>query len=258
MSGAWMIRERTGNSGWVDTIWTFGLGHGGNRRRAAAAAARFSAARDGGRGPDRAVGGAARHLTSPPAPRRSTTIRAMRSSPQDWGEDAPRRMFVFLQQQAFGSVPLALSVYLAAKNPAPMMRVQDYLGFAIVLIAVIGEAIADWQLRQFQKDPAQSRQDSRYRPVGLVAPSELFLPVVRLAGLAGDRDRSVRRLSVRLARADRARRHVLGAALRDRRAASRGAYGAHARRRLRRLPAPHQPVLSQAPPKIAEGERHGA
>src|ERR1700730_8127303 len=26
MTGAWMVRERTGNSGWVDTIWTFSLG----------------------------------------------------------------------------------------------------------------------------------------------------------------------------------------------------------------------------------------
>lgn len=26
MSGAWIIQSRTGNSGWVDTIWTFGLG----------------------------------------------------------------------------------------------------------------------------------------------------------------------------------------------------------------------------------------
>ena len=26
MAGAWMVRQRTGNSGWVDTIWTFSLG----------------------------------------------------------------------------------------------------------------------------------------------------------------------------------------------------------------------------------------
>ena len=43
-----------------------------------------------------------------------------------------------------------------------MMRLQDYLGIAIVLIAVIGEAIADGQLRRFQSDPAQPRQNSRY------------------------------------------------------------------------------------------------
>jgi steroid 5-alpha reductase family enzyme len=26
MAGAWMVQRRTGNSGWVDTIWTFSLG----------------------------------------------------------------------------------------------------------------------------------------------------------------------------------------------------------------------------------------
>src|SRR5699024_6148057 len=26
MAGAWAVQQRTGNSGWVDTIWTFGLG----------------------------------------------------------------------------------------------------------------------------------------------------------------------------------------------------------------------------------------
>ena len=26
MAGAWLVQQRTGNSGWVDTIWTFGLG----------------------------------------------------------------------------------------------------------------------------------------------------------------------------------------------------------------------------------------
>jgi steroid 5-alpha reductase family enzyme len=26
MAGAWVVQQRTGNSGWVDTIWTFALG----------------------------------------------------------------------------------------------------------------------------------------------------------------------------------------------------------------------------------------
>jgi steroid 5-alpha reductase family enzyme len=28
-AGAWMVQQRTGNSGWVDTIWTFSLGFAG-------------------------------------------------------------------------------------------------------------------------------------------------------------------------------------------------------------------------------------
>ena len=26
MAAAWLVQQRTGNSGWVDTIWTFALG----------------------------------------------------------------------------------------------------------------------------------------------------------------------------------------------------------------------------------------
>jgi steroid 5-alpha reductase family enzyme len=26
MAGAWLVQQRSGNSGWVDTIWTFSLG----------------------------------------------------------------------------------------------------------------------------------------------------------------------------------------------------------------------------------------
>ena len=26
MAGAWAVQQRTGNSGWVDTIWTFSVG----------------------------------------------------------------------------------------------------------------------------------------------------------------------------------------------------------------------------------------
>ena len=29
MTGAWLVERRTGNSGWIDSIWTFGLGTAG-------------------------------------------------------------------------------------------------------------------------------------------------------------------------------------------------------------------------------------
>jgi steroid 5-alpha reductase family enzyme len=153
MSGAWLIREWTGNSGWVDAVWTAGLGivgigaslllppqHFPPREMIVAILIAFWAARLG-------VHVAARTTQIADDPRYAKLAK-------DWGEAAPRRMFVFLQQQALGSVPLALSVYLAAKNPAPMMRTQDYIGIVIVLVAVVGEAIADGQLRRFKADPA--------------------------------------------------------------------------------------------------------
>ena len=152
MTGAWLIQQRTGNSGWVDTTWTFGLG---------------------------LVGIAAALALSPQAfPLREMAVAVMIAAwalrlgvyiawrttgitddpryaklAEGWGDSAPRRMFFFLQQQAFGSVPLALAVYLAAKNPAPSLRALDFIGFAIIAIAISGEAVADWQLRRFQSSP---------------------------------------------------------------------------------------------------------
>lgn len=153
MAGAFVVQRTTGNSGWVDTAWTFGLGLVGigaslmlapheypPREMTVALLIALWAARLG-------IHIAARTTKISDDPRYAKLA-------QDWGDEAPRRMFVFLQQQAAGSVPLVLSIYLAAKNPAPVMRLQDYLGFAIVLAAILGEAIADRQLRDFRKDPA--------------------------------------------------------------------------------------------------------
>jgi len=153
MSGAWLIRERTGNSGWVDTTWTAGVGVVGigaalllpphnfpPREMIVAVLIALWAARLG-------IYIAARSAKISDDPRYAKLAA-------DWGEQASRRMFVFLQQQAFGSLPLVLAIYLAAKNPASGMRLQDYLGIAIVLIAVVGEAIADGQLRRFQSNPS--------------------------------------------------------------------------------------------------------
>jgi steroid 5-alpha reductase family enzyme len=70
-----------------------------------------------------------------------------------WGPDAPRRMFAFLQSQAAVGSLLAISVALAAQNPNPQLRIQDAIGLAILVAAIIGESMADHQLRAFKADP---------------------------------------------------------------------------------------------------------
>jgi steroid 5-alpha reductase family enzyme len=153
MSGAWVIQQRTGNSGWVDTTWTFGLSLVGigaalllaphnypPREMIVAVLIAAWAARLG-------IHIAQRSARIDDDPRYAKLA-------QDWGRDAPRWMFIFLQQQAMGTVPLVLAIYLAAKNPAAAFRLQDYLGIAIIVVAVVGEWIADWQLQRFQRDPA--------------------------------------------------------------------------------------------------------
>jgi steroid 5-alpha reductase family enzyme len=68
---------------------------------------------------------------------------------EEWGADAPRRLFWFLQIQAAVALLLALCVGLAARNPAPAFRPLDWLGFGVILAGLVGEGVADAQLRRF-------------------------------------------------------------------------------------------------------------
>lgn len=154
MALAWVVQQRTGNSGWVDTIWTYSLGLVG------AWSAMFPA--DGHTFTSRQwlvailvalwslrLGG---HIAE-----RSSEIKndpRYAAMAAEWGKDAPRQMFIFLQQQAVGSVPLVYAVFIAAHYPPASLRLQDYIGALILLIGIFGEAISDSQLKAFRSDPA--------------------------------------------------------------------------------------------------------
>src|ERR1700689_5124088 len=97
MAGAWMVRERTGNSGWVDTIWAVAVGLVG----AGCALWPVASARPNAR--DRLVAAlvaiwsvrlglhiAVRTAGITDDPRYADFAR-------QWGVSSPRRMFVFLQ-----------------------------------------------------------------------------------------------------------------------------------------------------------------
>ena len=154
MAGAWVVQQRTGNSGWVDTIWTFSLGlvgvgsalwpidgapHNARQWLVAALVAIWSlrlgvhiAIRSAGISDD---------------PRYADFAR-------EWGADSPRRMFIFLQNQGLGSIPLAFAIFVAAHMPGDGLRPADYMGALILLAGIAGEALADAQLKAFRTDPA--------------------------------------------------------------------------------------------------------
>jgi len=153
MAGAWMVQQRTGNSGWVDTIWTFAVGLVGAgsalwpvadaapnpRQWLVAALVAIWSVRLG-------LHIAVRTAAIPDDPRYAAFAR-------EWGVDSPRRMFVFLQNQGFGSIPLVFAIFVAARFPLTALRFQDYLGALVLLIGITGEALADAQLRNFRIDP---------------------------------------------------------------------------------------------------------
>src|SRR3954462_5408668 len=72
----------------------------------------------------------------------------------EWGADSPRRMFIFLQNQGLGSIPLAFAIFVAAHVPGDGLRPADYVGALILLAGIAGEALADAQLKAFRSDPA--------------------------------------------------------------------------------------------------------
>lgn len=159
MSGAWSIWYRTRNSGWVDATWTFGLGAVG--ALGALAPALSSGAATGRQGLVAAlivlwslrlglhIVGRTRRVIDDP--RYAALLRG-------WGGGAALHMFWLLQKQALVSVPLGLSIVLAGWNPTPIFRPQDIAAVAVLLAAVIGEGVADAQLRRFRARSAAGDQ----------------------------------------------------------------------------------------------------
>src|SRR6185503_5794405 len=102
MSIAWVIWRLSGNSGWVDTVWTFGLGVIG-------------------------IGGAV--LTAVWSLRLGFHIGHRSAGIVDdpryaalidkWGGNAAPQMFILLQKQALLTIPLGMSMLIAAWTPMP-------------------------------------------------------------------------------------------------------------------------------------------
>lgn len=150
---AWLVQRRTGNAGWVDVIWTFSLGVAGvvyalypldpgaptARQCLVAALVACWSLRLGLH-----IAGRTRHGEEDA---RYAQFR------RDWGEAFEVRIFGFLQIQAIVAALLAVPMLLAARKPGPL-SMPDAAAVTVLLVAVIGEAIADRQLQRFRQNPA--------------------------------------------------------------------------------------------------------
>jgi steroid 5-alpha reductase family enzyme len=154
MAIAWMVQQRTGNSGWVDTIWTFSVGLAG------AGSALWPV---GGSAPNARqwlVAGFVAIWSLRLGTHIAVRTAGISDDPRyaafakEWGVDSPRKMFIFLQNQGFGSIPLVFAVFIAAHFPSDGLRIEDGLGALILLVGIAGEALADAQLKNFRLDPA--------------------------------------------------------------------------------------------------------
>jgi steroid 5-alpha reductase family enzyme len=72
---------------------------------------------------------------------------------KEWAPNPDRKFFWFFQMQAISNVLLAVPFFIVVMNSDPELSPLEYAGTGLWVISVLGEAIADWQLKKFKKDP---------------------------------------------------------------------------------------------------------
>ncbi|MGZ5473374.1 MAG: DUF1295 domain-containing protein [Thermoanaerobaculia bacterium] len=72
---------------------------------------------------------------------------------ESWGAAADRKMLGFFLFQGATNVLLSVPILLASLHDAPALRAVEIAAVALWLIAVLGESIADGQLRRFKANP---------------------------------------------------------------------------------------------------------
>ena len=241
MAGAWLVQQRTGNSGWVDTIWTFSLGlvgAGSALWPVAGVAAQCTAMAGRGTGRD-LVAAAGSHIAIRTAgitddPRYAAFARS--GAPIRRAEcssfcrtrrlDRSRWCLRSLSRRGFRRTCCGCRIISAR---------------LILLTGIAGEALADAQLKRFRSDPANK---GRVCDVGLWRWSRhpnyffewfgwLAYPVIALSI-------AIRFLSLGLGDAAGAGLHVLDPGLCHRHPAAGSADAALARRPLPRLSVAYQ------------------
>ena len=151
MALAWRTRMRTGQSGWIDAIWSAATGLAAfvlalappssspiGRRALSAGLILVWAVRLAGHISARTRGGG-------DDPRYAALAR-------EWGANFPRQLFVFLQIQAAAALPLVGAVALAARAPRPFPDLFDLAAILVAAAALAGEAMADAQLAKFRRE----------------------------------------------------------------------------------------------------------
>ncbi|MHB1205747.1 MAG: DUF1295 domain-containing protein [Rhodospirillaceae bacterium] len=158
MAFAWWVQRTTGNSGWIDVVWTAGVGLTATFLALSVGSGAVTARQA-------AVAGLAalwslrlgthlfvRTATADDDPRYRDLI-------EQWGTAASRKMFAFLQVQAAAGLVLATAVMIAARSPGVFPGPGDIAGLAVFAAGLIGSTTADLQLRRFKAENARKLCD---------------------------------------------------------------------------------------------------
>lgn len=155
---AWLLQKRTKNAGLVDPVWAAAL----------ALAAMFVAAQGTGHALNRTFVGVAGGLWG--ARLALHLWRRNWGKPEDaryrvfrerWGAAADRNMFWFFQFQGVVAMLLAVAFFVPAFSVQAASPLNLIVAVVVWAGAIIGEASADRQLRDFVSDPAHRAQVCR-------------------------------------------------------------------------------------------------
>jgi len=153
MALIWRLAVRIGNAGIVDIAWAAGF----------APIALLYAVAGSGAGSRRVLIAAMVGLwslrlalylyvrvksTHPREDRRYARLRA------EWGSQVNRKMLGFFELQAVLLALLSVPFVLICLNPQPRLQPLEWIGVALWVVAVGGEALADRQLQRFRAAPA--------------------------------------------------------------------------------------------------------
>lgn len=73
---------------------------------------------------------------------------------EKWKDNLKGNFFWFFQAQALLILLLSVPILLACVNPASVLNAVELAGVAVWLTGILGEAVADAQMKRFKHDPA--------------------------------------------------------------------------------------------------------
>ena len=85
-------------------------------------------------------------------PEEDSRYRQLRT---DWAGVFGPKMFGFFQLQAISVVLLSVPFFFPTRNAFPGLNLWEFAGTAIVILSLVGEAVADAQLAAFRRNPDQ-------------------------------------------------------------------------------------------------------
>lgn len=73
---------------------------------------------------------------------------------KEWAANLNVKFFTFFQAQALSNIMLCIPFFIMALNTNSPLSIVEYIGAGLWLISIIGEAVADAQLKNFKANPA--------------------------------------------------------------------------------------------------------